>query len=108
MARTRELNAPGGSRMIAEPGVPDHNVARYSCPGICDQPACCVELAARIEELTAPGGCRLTTLDAVRVGDHLETMFVLDACRVCLAAEPFERDETNGVLFCRECGSPAA
>jgi hypothetical protein len=35
-------------------------------------------------------------------------MFVLDACRVCLAAEPFERDETNGVLFCRECGSPAA
>lgn len=59
-----------------------------------------------------PSHCRgsgtLSTLDAVRVGDHLETMFVLDACRVCLAAEPFERDETNGVLFCRECGSPAA
>ena len=63
-------------------------------------------------QLALPGHCRrpgtLTTLDAVRVGDHLETMFVLDACRVCLAAEPFERDETNGVLFCRECGSPAA
>jgi hypothetical protein len=63
-------------------------------------------------QLTLSGHCRaagrLTTLDAVRVGDHLETMFVLDACRVCLAAEPFERDETNGVLFCRECGSPAA
>ena len=63
-------------------------------------------------QLALSGHCRalgsLSTLDAVRVGDHLETMFVLDACRVCLAAEPFERDETNGVLFCRECGSPAA
>jgi hypothetical protein len=56
-----------------------------------------------------PGHCRSTgrirRLDAVRVGDHLETMFLLDACRVCLAAEPFERDETSGVLFCRECGA---
>lgn len=59
--------------------------------------------------MALPSHCRgigtLSTLDTVRVGDHLETMFVLDACGVCRAAEPFERDETNGVLFCGECGS---